>query len=206
MARVPERGPRYRERTDKRRMRLWPRDLLFQSSPRRGKNGSPRRLFSGVDDVSSRSAALVLTTCLAFVYDAPRVAYAAPEPCSLLTQAQVSAALRVSVGAGKPTGSRICRWAAPGGRAGLTPALVLTLQAAQAFEFANKTSTSATLVKTPAAGVGDDAVFNTIGTVTATLTVKKGDTCFEVHVYGFPVDETKSMETTVAKEIVATLK
>ena len=156
---------------------------------------------------SSRSAALVLATCLAVAYETPRVACAAaPDPCSLLTQPQVSAALRVSVDVGKATGSKICRWAAPGGRPGLTPALVLTIQDAKAFDFAKSPSKSANLVKTPAAGVGDDAVLNTIGAVTATLTVKKGDAYFELHVYGFPIDETKTMETMLAKEVVANLK
>jgi hypothetical protein len=62
------------------------------------------------------------------------------------------------------------------------------MQDAKAFDFAKSPSKSANLVKTPAAGVGDDAVFNTFGVVGATLTVKKGDTHFELHVYGFPVD------------------
>ena len=154
---------------------------------------------------SSRSTALILATCLTLV-GVSRAAFPAPaDPCSLLSQAQVSAALGVSVGAGKATGGKICRWAGPAGRPG-SPALVLTMQDAKAFEFAKSPSKSATLVKAPAAGIGDDAVINTIGVVTATLTVKKGDTYFELHVYGFPVDQTKTMETTLAKEVVENLK
>lgn len=42
--------------------------------------------------------------------------------------------------------------------------------------------------------------------VTATLTVKKGDTYFELPVYGFPVDQTKTIETTLGKEVVANFK
>jgi len=80
------------------------------------------------------------------------------------------------------------------------------MQDAKAFEFAKSPSKSATVVKSPAAGIGDDAVINTIGIVTATLTVKKGDTYFELHVYGFPVDQTKTIETTLGKEVVANLK
>jgi hypothetical protein len=55
------------------------------------------------------------------------------------------------------------------------------------------------------AGLGADSVINMIGTVTATLTVKKGETYFELHVYGFPVDQTKTVETTLGKEVVASL-
>jgi hypothetical protein len=155
-----------------------------------------------------RSAALLFATCLGFVFGVPRLGLAAPaDPCSLLTSAQVSAALGVSVGPGQTTGGRICRWAERGARAGRgSPALVLTMQDAKAFDFAKSPSKSANLVKAPAAGIGDDAVFNTIGVVAATLTVKKGDTYFELHVYGFPVDQTRNMETTLAKEVVANLK
>jgi len=154
----------------------------------------------------SRSG-FVLATCLGFVYAAPRIAFAVPpDPCSLLTQAKVSAALGASVGAGKGAGTRICRWAAPGGRPGVSPALVLTMHDAKEFDFAKSPSKSANLVKTPAADVGDEAVLNTVGAVTAVLFVKKGDTYFELHVYGFPLDQTKTLETTLAKDIVAKLK
>jgi len=153
----------------------------------------------------TRPAPLIFAACLAFVFGATCVTHAAPpDPCSLLTQAEVSAALTVNVAPGKASAGKICRWAPTGARAG-GPALVLTMQDAKTFDFAKKPSTSANLVKTPA-GVGDDAVFNTMGVVTATLTVRKGDAYFEVHVYGFPLDQTKNMEMTVAKEVVAKLK
>jgi len=79
------------------------------------------------------------------------------------------------------------------------------MQDARAFEFAKAPTNSRTLVKTPVSGVGDDAVFNTVGIVTVTLTVKKGDTYFEVHAYGFPVEQTKTIEKTIAQEVVSNL-
>jgi LysM repeat protein len=79
------------------------------------------------------------------------------------------------------------------------------MQDAKAFAFAKSPAKSANLTKTPASGVGDEAVFNTIGSVTATLTVKKGDTYFEVHVYGFGVEQTQMIEKTLAQAIVAKL-
>src|ERR1700749_1010662 len=113
--------------------------------------------------LSSRSTTLLFVMSLALIGGSPRVALAAPsDPCSLLTQAEVSGALGVTVGAGKPTG-KICRWAGPGGRPGQSPALVLTMQDAKAFDFAKSPSKSANLTKTPVASIGDDAVFNTIG-------------------------------------------
>jgi hypothetical protein len=136
----------------------------------------------------------------------PRVAFGAPpDPCALLTDSQVSAVLAGSTGSGKSTG-RICRWAGPGGRPGVSPAVVLTMQDARAFDFAKAPTNSRSLVQKPASGVGDDTVFNTIGIVTATLSVKKGDTYFEVHVYGFPVEQTKTIEKTIAQEVISKLK
>jgi hypothetical protein len=117
----------------------------------------------------------------------------------------VNAALGVSTVPPKSP-AKICRWGESGGQAGRRAAVVVTIQDAQAFNFAKAPSTSANLVKTPVSGIGDDAVFNTVGSVTATLTVKKADTYFEVHVYGFPLEQTKTIEKTFAQEIVSKLK
>lgn len=153
-----------------------------------------------------RLARAIGPVLMAGVLLCPRAAFAAaPDPCSLLTDSQVSSALGVATGAGKSTG-KICRWAVPGGKPGVSPALVLTLQDAKAFDFAKAPTKSPTLVKTPVSGVGDDAVFNAIGAAALTLTVKKGDTYFEVHVYGFPVEQSKTIEKTVAQEVAAKLK
>ena len=101
----------------------------------------------------SRPAAFVLAMSFVFCA-ATRVGFGAPpDPCSLLTQAQVGDAPGAAVGVGKSTG-KICRWAAPGGRPGMSPALVLTLQDAKEFDFAKRPSASASLVKTPVSGVG----------------------------------------------------
>jgi hypothetical protein len=156
---------------------------------------------------SQQSAILTCVACLMFACAVPRVLLGAPlDACSLLTPAEVNAALGLSTVPPKSTPARICRWGESGGQAGRRPAVVLTIQDAQAFNFAKAPSTSTNLVKTPVSGIGDDAVFNTIAGVTATLTVKKADTYFEVHVYGFPVDQTKTIEKTLAQEIAAKLK
>jgi hypothetical protein len=152
-----------------------------------------------------RFGTLALAILVGVLCGSARAAFAAPtDPCSLLTDAQVNTALGVTA-TSKATG-KICRWATPGGRGGVSPAVVLTMQDAKAFDFAKAPSTSPNLTKTPVTGVGDDAVFNTIGSVTATLTVKKGDTYFEVHVYGFPLEQTRTLEKTLAQNAVAKLK
>lgn len=155
---------------------------------------------------SQQSAVLTGLACLMFACAVPRVVSGAQlDACSLLTVAEVNAALGVSTVPPKSP-AKICRWGESGGQPGRSPAVVVTIQDAQAFNFAKAPTTSKTLVKTPVSGVGDDAVFNTIGTVTVTLTVKKADNYFEVHVYGFPIEETKTLEKTFAQKIVSRLK
>jgi hypothetical protein len=126
-------------------------------------------------------------------------------PCSLLTQAQVDAALGVSAKPG--TGSaKICNWAEPTGSPGRKKSVVLTIQDAKAFDFAKSPTTSPNIVKTPASGIGDDAVYVTVTNVTTTLTVKKGDAYFELHVYGLGDTDTKAAEKTLALDVIAKLQ
>ena len=135
---------------------------------------------------SQQSAVLTGLACLMFACAVPRVVSGAQlDACSLLTVAEVNAALGVSTVPPKSP-AKICRWGESGGQPGRSPAVVVTIQDAQAFNFAKAPTTSKTLVKAPVSGVGDDAVFNTIGTVTVTLTVKKADNYFEVHVMVSP--------------------
>jgi LysM repeat protein len=55
------------------------------------------------------------------------------------------------------------------------------------------------VTKTPASGIGDDAVFGTQPPVSA-LTVKKGDFFFAISVYGFPLDQPQAIDQVQAKE------
>ena len=163
--------------------------------------GQSQRLALRLEDGRAELGMLAIS-----VSAAPRPASGAPPgACSLLTQAQVQAALGVTIGATPVSTGKICQWQGPRGKPGMRQMAVVTIQDANAFALAKKPSTSPTLVKTAVTGVGDDAVFNTIGVVTTTLTVKTGDVYFEVHVYGFSEPQTKAMEKTLALEIVQKL-
>ena len=152
------------------------------------------------------SAILVCGAFLMLVFAVPqRLLGAPPDACSLLTQADVNTALGVTAKAPQSTG-KICNWAESGGRAGQKRMVTVTIQDEKTFNFAKAPTTSPNVVKTPVSGVGDDAVYNTVTNVTATLQVKKSETFFEVHVYGFPMDQTKTIEKTLAQQIVAKLK
>jgi len=137
-------------------------------------------------------------------------AYAAPpkDACALLTSAQVSAVLGVTVGAGTPltpTSTNLCHWgtANPTGK-GPKKGLMLTLQNPLAFAYA-KMPAGHGIVKVPVSGIGDDAVYGTSPGYPTVLTVKKGDVVFVVHVNGFPDDEIKAKEKQLALDVLAKL-
>src|SRR5690242_6998977 len=79
----------------------------------------------------------------------------AVDPCSLLTPAQVSAALGVTVDAGKPLGTRACYWRAAGGTTGRKASL--TIHSAQEFAM-GKTPLRGT-EKPAVSGIGDEAYY-----------------------------------------------
>jgi hypothetical protein len=141
----------------------------------------------------------------------PRSAFAAPppDPCSLLTQAQVSAALGTTVEAPQLVPAKLCQWSTPK-QPNPTNAksVVLTISTERAFGFA-KTPVASGTKAVPASGVGDDAVYavsvDASGSSAAQLHVKKGSTYFVVHVYGFP-DQTKVMEIEKALALQACSK
>ncbi|HLW80888.1 MAG TPA: hypothetical protein VKS20_02485 [Candidatus Acidoferrales bacterium] len=128
--------------------------------------------------------------------------------CSLLTPAQVSAVLGVKVGAGTsfPGNSKLCHWGAAAVLAkGTTKkGVMLTLQDPLAFTYA-KMPVGHGIVKVPVSGIGDDAVYGTTPGYPTVLTVKKGNVVFVVHVNGFPDDQIKAKEKTLAKDILAKL-
>jgi hypothetical protein len=121
----------------------------------------------------------------------------APDPCSLLTQAQVSAALGTTVEAPQHVAPKLCQWSTPKQPNPVNARMViLTISSERAFGFAMTPVVSSTKA-VPASGVGDDAVYavsvDASGYSTAQLHVKKGGAYFVLHVYGFP-DQTKIME------------
>lgn len=100
------------------------------------------------------------------------------QPCTLLTLSQVGAVLGVSVGNGKPIGSTGCEWSGQG-----SPHATVTVAVWDAQAFAGMKTPLPGVTEAPVGGVGDDAVYATVGSLT-TLSVKKGKVAFVVRVYG----------------------
>jgi hypothetical protein len=59
--------------------------------------------------------------------------------------------------------------------------------------------------KTPLSGIGDDAYYVTTRGLGTGLDVKKGNCVFQIRVYGFPEDQIKAMEKTLAQDALAKL-
>jgi hypothetical protein len=126
--------------------------------------------------------------------------------CELVTQARVSAALGVTVGAGTPIARPgTCQWAGKGRIATLTITQPLAGKTPVEQFNAGKTSKRYGITMEPVSGVGDDAFYVFFATNTPTaavgIVVRKGDSTFEVRVYGFPLEEGKTVGKSLAQDV-----
>ncbi len=145
------------------------------------------------------------TMLIAIFFLVSRSACAAPpgDACSLLTQAEVSAALGISVGAGQhviASSTAMCGWTKAGSSVPSAKRVTLTLETTTSFS--NSKIPMQGITKTPLSGVGDDALYIDTRGVGAGLQVKKGGAAFSLRVYGFPVDQIKAKEKDLAQKIV----
>jgi hypothetical protein len=129
------------------------------------------------------------------------IAGAAAEPCKLLTVAQVSTALGVTVGAGQPIGTTGCSWASA------KPHEVVTLSLWPPAQWDRLKAGGALpgTTNTPVSGLGDGAFYTSIVQYEV-LYVKKADTVYLFKVYGV-ADKAKQMSTekTLALQVMQAL-
>lgn len=140
--------------------------------------------------------ALMSSLCLM-----PRAADADPPPadaCAVFTASQVNAVLGIAVSEGRhPISSSLllCGWA-PTGPQSEGRKLSVSLMTERAFEIGKAPMQG--LVKTPVAGVGDDAYYVTGGSLGTELCVKKGSAYVRIRVVGFSAAKEKQLEKTLA--------
>jgi hypothetical protein len=135
-------------------------------------------------------------------------ANAAPpdDACSLLTPAQVSAALGVPVGAGTyvtPTFRKTCTWIATTNGGGT---VTLNLQSLDQYEGGKKLASYGKSVHaTSIGGIGDGAYYFGSDKLVS-LAVKKGNSAFKVAVYArIPIEKQQAAEKSLALQIVSHL-
>jgi hypothetical protein len=139
---------------------------------------------------------------------------ASKDACSFLTQAQVSDAVGSAVGAGSHVTAQFvktCTWT-PTGSAKDIKAVTLNLQTADSYdsgkkqlELAKGAGVGEGTTLTAASGIGDDAYYFNVGTITQ-LFFKKGTLAFKVAIYGaLPPDKAMAAEKTLAVEVASKL-
>jgi hypothetical protein len=129
------------------------------------------------------------------------------DACTLLTPAQVSAAVGFAVGQGThvtPTFVKTCTWNGSGGG---VQTVTLNLQAAAFFDGAKRQASmmAAAGAAVKPAGVGDDSFYLVEGTQVM-LWVKKGGNAFKIAIYKqISPDQKEAMEQALAKQVAARL-
>lgn len=135
------------------------------------------------------------------------------DACALLTQAQVSGVLGVSVGAGQrvmPNSAALCGWEVPGDKGMDRKRVVVSIYTqighlTPVDRFNHAKTPMKGITKEPVSGVGDDAVSATTPGFGTGLIFRKGASAFDVRVYGFPLDQVKAKEKTLALDVIARL-
>jgi hypothetical protein len=150
---------------------------------------------------AKRSLIVAGTLCIVMACATGTSYGASVNPCSLLTEEQVSAALGVTVGPGSSTmAMNHCQWFPKDHMQ--KGSVLLSLENEQGLAAA-KIALGREV--TTVSGVGDDAVQDTTQGTRTVLTVKKGNTYFAIRVSGLPVEQAKLIEKTLAMEIVKKL-
>jgi hypothetical protein len=150
----------------------------------------------------------IVAFCLAVVAAIafrPVIGIAAPPKvaCSLLTTAQVTAALGDPVGVGKPMTKQACQWSQQ--RKGGDDLLKLEVSLTTIERYNRfKTATSATV--TTVGDLGDDAFYSTqtANNMQTALCIRKGETAVIIHVFGGkkPAPEYQSKEKAIAEALL----
>jgi hypothetical protein len=144
---------------------------------------------------------ITVCICLSAALGSKTAAAQSGAPCSLLTSAQVTAAVGVNVGAAQPIANTGCSWSGPH--------MIVTLSLWDGSKWNQMETPVAGMNRTPVSGFGDDAFFTTMGSASSkqfvTLSVKKGSTAYQIKVYGPSVTDQMSMEKTLAGNVLANL-
>jgi hypothetical protein len=150
------------------------------------------------------AVAIGFAICFGLALTGARPAYGAPptDACALVTPAQVSAVLGITVGAGEPivpSSKTLCGFGSAGAPKRVMVAIITPVM------FANEKHPLAGIKEETLSGVGDDAHYMTTPGFGTGLSVLKGGFAFKIRVYGFPVEQIEAKEKTLAQEVLAKL-
>lgn len=163
-------------------------------------------------------SSIYFACCLLLLFSAASpTSNAAPpsDACSLLTKAQISAVVGVPVGDGSHVAgdSKMCTWTPSGGQAKGFRMVTLNLESADSYQAAKSMlqavansprnqSAQKPISMAPVDGLGDDALFSSVGSYSK-LIVKKGDAVFQLVVYSdVTVEKKRDMEKALAAKVL----
>jgi hypothetical protein len=136
----------------------------------------------------------------------------ARDACSFLSENKVSAILGLPIDAGRHIGpsSALCGWGEPNDPDHSGKHVLLTIYRAvgkisPVERFENGKMPIQGIEKTPIGGIGDDAYYIDTPGFGLGLNVKKGNFAFQVKVFGFSPQMTKTFENSLAQDVLAKL-
>jgi hypothetical protein len=136
----------------------------------------------------------------------------ARDACTFLSENKVSAILGLPIDAGRHIGpsSALCGWGEPKDPDHSGKHVLLTIYRAvgkisPVDRFENGKMPIQGIVKTPITGIGDDAYYIDTPGFGLGLNVKKGTFAFQVKVFGFSPQMTKTIENSLAQDVLAKL-
>ncbi|MGB7266154.1 MAG: hypothetical protein WBC92_11625 [Terracidiphilus sp.] len=151
----------------------------------------------------TRAAAVIAAGFILGVAAVPAAAaLSTSDACTLLSTAQITSAIGISVGTGvwtAPTFKTTCSWNAAG--SGWITLMITNPDAFQSARLPSKGS----IVDTTVSSLGDDAYYLAVGENIG-LFVKKGTFVFKIAIYGQEsLDQKRAMEKTLARQILSEL-
>jgi hypothetical protein len=169
---------------------------------------------------SKTAFATLATAAFAFAFaSTPAIAAPSDDACALITAAQVSSIVGVTMGAGQhttPTFVKTCTWTRSGGAANGVKIVTVSYEDAAAFAGTKQMTmqmqaaaaaqgAAGKAVFLPASGIGDDAFYANMGMATYMgLLVKKGGVSFKVAIYGaVSPEKAEAMEKSIALQALS---
>jgi hypothetical protein len=136
----------------------------------------------------------------------------ASDACSFLSRSKISAILGLAIDAGRHIGpsSALCGWGEPNDPDHNGKHVLLTIYRAvgkisPVERFENGKTPIQGIDKTPVSGIGDDAYYIDTPGFGVGLNVKKGTFAFQVKVFGLSPEMTKTIEKSLAQDVLAKL-
>jgi hypothetical protein len=172
-----------------------------------GREHDKMNFLRGTMHMRIRVQTVILGATLLAVSAPPTVAGEDTKACSLLTSAQVSAAVGESVDGGKEVATRTCEWKdASGNKDVLLTILGQMGSLSPVDRFMTSKMEVHGIKKTPVTGVGDDAIFIQMAG-RPSLNVRIKNSVFQIRVSGSGVSEeqAKQAETTLAQQVILKL-